>query len=128
MGEPACPGAAGPAPHGFTTHNRFIRGKAQAYVGPAGCEGIRYHGLDYMLLHNLYAIATPGTWNGPADADPCAVTADGAALIDAGIAPPEADILTHGSGGGGCGCDTRDEAPAWPLIVIVIACVLRRRV
>jgi hypothetical protein len=71
-GEPSCPGAT-PAVHGFTTHNRFIRGKSQAYVGPAGCEGVRYHGLDYLLLHNLYAIATPLTWNGEPDADPCAV-------------------------------------------------------
>lgn len=77
-GEPACPGAAGPAVHGFTTHNRFIRGKAQAYVGPPGCEGIRYHGLDYMLLHDLCAIATPGTWNGSSDGDPCAPVTGGA--------------------------------------------------
>jgi hypothetical protein len=39
--NPGCPGPSGPAPHGFTTHNRYIRGKSQAYVGPTGCEGVR---------------------------------------------------------------------------------------
>ena len=88
--DPACPGAAGPAPHGFTIHNRFIRGRSQAYVGPPGCEGMRYHGLDYMLLHNLYAIATTGTWNGSPDADPCAPPpAVDAGRPDAATPPPQ---------------------------------------
>ena len=124
-----CPGSSGPAPHGFTTHNRYIRGKAQAYVGPAGCEGIRYHGLDYMLLHNLYAIATPGTWNGSPMADPCAIVPD--TTTDAGVTPggdagdPDPDMAGAPSG---CGCRTADRAPpAWPLFALVLACVLRRR-
>lgn len=96
-GEPGCPGAT-PAPHGFTTHNRFIRGKSQAYVGPANCEGIRYHGLDYMLLHNLYAIATPLTWDGDPAADPCAVL-------------PEPDPDGGNPGGGDAGVDPDPEVP-----------------
>jgi MYXO-CTERM domain-containing protein len=128
-GEPACPGASGPAPHGFTTHNRFIRGKAQAYVGPPGCEGIRYHGLDYMLLHNLYAIATPGTWNGSPDADPCApLTApDGAALTDAGTTPTGDADTTSADPPAGCGCRSSDGAPAWPMFALLGAWILRRR-
>ncbi|HEX5063830.1 MAG TPA: MYXO-CTERM sorting domain-containing protein [Kofleriaceae bacterium] len=127
-GEPACPGPNGPAPHGFTTHNRFIRGKAQAYVGPPGCEGIRYHGLDYMLLHNLYAIATPGTWNGSPSADPCApVVGDGAPATgddggingDAGIDPTSSPA--------GCGCRSTEPGATWPLFVIAVAWSVRRR-
>lgn len=132
--DPGCPGPSGPAPHGFTTHNRFIRGKSQAYVGPDGCEGIRYHGLDYMLLHNLYAIATPGTWQGDPNADPCAIPPDGypdaapgtipdaAGGSDAGN-PPGADETP-----GGCGCDvSRRSSPTALLVGISLLWTLRRR-
>jgi hypothetical protein len=125
--EPACPGPSGPAPHGFTTHNRFIRGKSQAYVGPTGCEGIRYHGLDYMLLHNLYAIATPATWNGDPAADPCApVAPDGAPTTggDAGIDDPDPNDPNDPPAG--CGCRARSGASSW-LLFIVTALLLRRR-
>jgi MYXO-CTERM domain-containing protein len=127
-GEPACPGASGPAPHGFTTHNRFIRGKAQAYVGPAGCEGIRYHGLDYMLLHNLYAIATPGTWSGSPTADPCApVLGDGTPATggDGGINSDAGTDPTNPPAG--CGCRSTEPGATWPLFVIAVAWSLRRR-
>jgi MYXO-CTERM domain-containing protein len=129
-GEPMCPGAAGPAPHGFTTHNRFIRGKSQAYVGPNGCEAIRYHGLDYMLLHNLYAIATPLTWNGSPDADPCAPIAmppDGAPTTgdDAGV-DPSSDAGTDPAPPAGCACNTTGM-PSWLLALVVIMLVRRRR-
>jgi hypothetical protein len=119
-GEPACPGP-NPAPHGFTTHNRFIRGKSQAYVGPTGCEGIRYHGLDYMLLHNLYAIATPGTWNGDPAADPCAIVADvdPASASDAG--PTDGDAGTIDSGG----CDASKHDLSWPLLVLLLPWLMR---
>lgn len=140
--DPACPGPDGPAPHGFTTHNRFIRGKSQAYVGPDGCVGIRYHGLDYMLLHNLYAIATPGTWDGSADADPCAVLpgepdaapGDGP---DAGGGPGQPDAGGPGGPGGdndmpgGCGCATSSRGgsstPTGLALVVAVAWTLRRR-
>ena len=128
--DPSCPGTSGPASHGFTTHNRYIRGKSQAYVGPQGCENIRYHGLDYMLLHNLYAIATPGTWNGSATADPCAILPDGA--VDAGVQPPSGDAgttdpMTDPPGApAGCGCRTSTPT-AWPLFALAFAFVLRRR-
>lgn len=127
--DPRCPGPAGPASHGFTTHNRYIRGKAQAYVGPPGCDGIRYHGLDYMLLHNLYAIATPGTWNGSPTADPCAVLPDG---------PDDAGVTAGGDAGNedpsgadaapGCGCHTGGDATtAWLLGAIAAGLVTGRR-
>jgi uncharacterized protein (TIGR03382 family) len=123
--EPSCPGPNGPAPHGFTTHNRFIRGKSQAYVGPTGCDGIRYHGLDYMLLHNLYAIATPGTWNGSPAADPCApVASDGAPVVDgdAGIDP--GTPADPPAGGGGCNAQS---GAAWWQLLVLVAMLLRRR-
>jgi uncharacterized protein (TIGR03382 family) len=125
--EPACPGSSGPAPHGFTTHNRYIRGKAQAYVGPDGCEGIRYHGLDYMLLHNLYAIATPGTWNGSPTADPCAIPPDNA--TDAGVGvdgDAGGSDSTDDAATSGCGCRHSDRTPAWPF-ALAFAWMLRRR-
>jgi hypothetical protein len=123
-GEPACPGPT-PAPHGFTTHNRFIRGKAQAYVGPPGCVGVRYHGLDYMLLHNLYAIATPRTWNGDPNADPCAVVSDDIGTTGDVTMPPDADTIepTHT---GGCGCAARGDANI-PVLAIAIMWILRRK-
>jgi MYXO-CTERM domain-containing protein len=126
--EPACPGPSGPAAHGFTTHNRFIRGKSQAYVGPDGCEGIRYHGLDYMLLHNLYALATPGTWNGSPDADPCApVTPDGMSVggNDAGVDPDD-DMMPDDESPAGCACRANGGGPSW-LPLVIGALMLRRR-
>jgi MYXO-CTERM domain-containing protein len=129
-GDPACPGAAGPAPHGFTSSNRFIRGKDQAYVGPPGCEGIRYNGLDYMLLHNLYALATPGTWNGSPDADPCAtppMTDAGTTITGDASNPAGGDAGTQAtSPPAGCGCQTTG-GPAWPLLAIVLVALRRRR-
>jgi uncharacterized protein (TIGR03382 family) len=128
-GEPACPGAT-PAPYGFTTHNRFIRGRDQAYVGPPGCVGIRYHGLDYMLLHNLYAIATPGTWRGSPSADPCAPVpaADaGATATGDGDAGTQTGGAGTGQPGGGCGCQTDLGAPPWFPVAAVLAWLARRR-
>lgn len=128
MGDPKCPGAAGPAVHGFTTHNRYIRGKNQAYVGPTGCEGIRYHGLDYMLLHNLYAIATPLTWNGDPAADPCAalpMDPDGGTTANpdgGGIDDPD----DPSSPAGGC-CETNQTPPPWWFVVAIALYLCRRR-
>ncbi len=62
--EPASPQPGGPAVHQFTRSLRFLRGKDEAYTGEVGSEGHRFPGLDYMLLHNLYAIATPSSWEG----------------------------------------------------------------
>ena len=59
---PASPRPAGPNPHGWSTENRFIRAKSRHYSGADGSDGQHYHGLDYQLLHNLYAIASPSTW------------------------------------------------------------------
>jgi MYXO-CTERM domain-containing protein len=128
-GDPMCPGPGGPAPHSFTTHNRFIRGKSQAYVGPEGCENTRYHGLDYMLLHNLYAIATPGAWHGDPAADPCTplvVDPDGPPPMggDAGVDPVDPEDPTAP---GGC-CDAkRDAGGAWLLGLGVLVLLRRRR-
>jgi len=130
--EPGCPGPSGPAPHGFTTHNRFIRGKTQAYVGPPGCDGIRYHGLDYMLLHNLYAIATPGTWNGSPTADPCAIMVDGPITPEDAGARPDGMVGAGGEDGddppAGCGCSSSNHGRStWPLFAIAMLWILRRR-
>ena len=60
------------AVHGWTVSSRFIRGGDSHYVGPAGSDGRTFPGLDYMLLHNLYATASPELWpNGTGD-DRCA--------------------------------------------------------
>jgi uncharacterized protein (TIGR03382 family) len=79
-----------------------------------------------MLLHNLYAIATPGTWNGSPDADPCApVAPDGAPVVegDAGVDPgTPVDPPT-----GGCGCHAQSGAGSWPLFVLVAVLLRRRR-
>lgn len=140
-GEPACPLPGGPAPHGFTTHNRFIRGASQHYVGSPGCEGLRYHGLDYMLLHNLYAIATPATWAGSPDADPCA-TVDGGSDAgpdasvggDAGPEPADGGAPDAGSpaeGGSGCACalaaGPNDHADLAFAVCVGLAWLSRRR-
>ena len=109
-GEPAHP-SSGPAPHGFTTSNHFIRPKDQAYVGSPGCEGLRYVGLDYLLLFNLYAIATPATWAGSSGpgVPECGATGGSGGTSGSGGAPsggaagaggPTAD----GSDDSGCGC------------------------
>ncbi|HEY5934314.1 MAG TPA: hypothetical protein VIU61_06765 [Kofleriaceae bacterium] len=128
--DPSCPGPSGPAPHGFTTHNRFIRGKSQHYVGPTGCEQVRYHGLDYMLLHNLYAIGSPLTWNGDPNADPCAILSDGpGAGGDAGSNAGGGDAGSGDGdrGGGGC-CDTSGTgAPTTVLTALALAALLGRR-
>jgi hypothetical protein len=125
--DPACPGAAGPAAHGFTTHNRFIRGKSQAYVGPNGCENVRFHGLDYMLLHNLYAIGSPLTWNGDPDADPCAILPDGPSLGgDAGTTGGGDAGFGFDDQAGGC-CGASRDASGWPLLALALAWMLARR-
>jgi hypothetical protein len=127
-GDPMCPGAAGPAAHGFTTHNRYIRGKAQAYVGPQGCENIRYHGLDYMLLHNLYAIATPLTWNGSPSADPCAEPplVDGGTSTDPDAMNPDNPGGETSPPGAGC-CDANHAPPPWWCVLAIALCLRCRR-
>jgi MYXO-CTERM domain-containing protein len=82
-----------------------------------------------MLLHNLYAIATPGTWNGSPDADPCApvTTPDGAALADAGTTATGDAGTTTADPAAGCGCRSSDGAPAWPMFALLGAWILRRR-
>lgn len=72
-GEPVNPLPGPPLAHGFTSCNRFIRPKAQHYVGQPGGNGRRYSGTDFLLLHNLYAIATPATWTKGAGVAPCSV-------------------------------------------------------
>lgn len=60
----ASPWPDGPAVHGFTRSNRFMRGTDTSYSGEEGSDGYRYNGLDYLLLHNLHAIANPSSWEG----------------------------------------------------------------
>ncbi len=61
--EPASP-YPGTAAHSFTSWNRFIRGANQAYTGPDDSEGLLFAGVDFMLLHNLLVLTTPGAWHG----------------------------------------------------------------
>jgi len=68
--EPVNPMPGPPAVHGWTTNHRFFRPKSQHYVG-SGAEGLRFSGLDYLLLHNLYALADPSTWSGTSCGSPC---------------------------------------------------------
>lgn len=75
------------AEHGFTTSNRFIRPRDEHYIGSS--EGRRYNGLDYLLLHNIYAIASPAAWEG----------GDGAACDR--VPPPEGTSSTGGSDSSG---------------------------
>lgn len=124
-GEPSSP-RPGTAPHSFTSSNRFIRGTAQAYVGPEGSAGERYHGLDFMLLHNVYAIAAPHTWEG-GDAPAPGVCMPPAP--DAGPVRADAGTADAGLGGdaSGCGCrvGARGTAP-WALGLWLVAMLIRR--
>jgi MYXO-CTERM domain-containing protein len=123
--EPASP-QPGTAVHGFTRSNRFLRGKDQAYTGEPGSDGLRFNGLDYMLLHNLFAIATPATWDG----------GNGAGI-------PECSAAEGGAGGGssagpaaagedsGCGCRSapsgRAPADLGLLALAAVATIARRK-
>ncbi len=90
-GEPMNPGSAGPVPHQFTTNHRFTRPIEQTYVGAPNAEGMRYSGLDFLLLHNLYALATPSSWEGGPGGDACV---------------PWVPPVGGGAGGGGGGSAT----------------------
>lgn len=129
-GEPASP-QPGTSVHGFTRANRFLRGKDQAYTGEPGSDGLRFNGLDYMLLHNLYAIATPATWeggSGPGIPESCA---GDAGAPDAG-APDAGGAAGDGGSDGsdsGCGCRTAPGAGqrAWPALLAALAAVALAR-
>lgn len=133
----ASPQPAGPAVHGFTRSNRFMRGKATAYTGEQGSEGYRFNGMDYLLLHNLYAIATPATWeggSGPGVPKVCTDPPDGGSGGAGGSAGsgggPEA---SPANGDGACACRTAPgTAPVRPpldgaLVVIAFALGAARR-
>ena len=53
--------------HGFTSWNRFIRGAEQTYGGIESTAGLRFAGVDYLLLHNLLVLTTPGAWTDALD-------------------------------------------------------------
>jgi hypothetical protein len=57
LSEAPVTGPASPQPlpgmHGWATANRFIRARDQHINGSDYSAGREYHGLDYMLLHNL---------------------------------------------------------------------------
>jgi MYXO-CTERM domain-containing protein len=106
-GEPASPRPGGAAPHGFTSTHRFVRGKGSAYIGSEGSDGLRYSGVDYLLLHNLYALATPNTWNGNPMGPPCVATDGG---VEGGV-PGDGGRPGSGlDGGAGAGEDGEDPA------------------
>ncbi len=87
------------AEHGFTTSNRFIRPLDEHYIGSS--EGRRYNGLDYLLLHNVYAIASPSTWEG------------GDGLACDRVPPPEGTSSSGGSDSSGG--DTSASTGALPV-------------
>jgi uncharacterized membrane protein YgcG len=104
--EPANPRPGPPAVHGFTVSNRFIRSKDQHYVGQIGGEGMRYSGTDFMLLHNLYAIATPATWTqGPGVAPCSAPETDGGASSGASASGGGSSGAGASSSGGASSAD-----------------------
>ncbi len=131
------------ASHGWTVSNRFVRPSDQHYVGAPGTEGSEFHGLDYMLLHNLYALATPEAWLG-ADVPgwcgeagtgdtggPPGDSADTGAppIDDAPGSPPQASETKPADPdrpAGGCGC--APTAPSAPIgIAWLSAALLGRR-
>jgi MYXO-CTERM domain-containing protein len=132
----ASPKPAPVATHGFTRSNRFMRDKQTAYTGEPGSEGYRFNGLDYLLLHNLYAIATPATWQGGSGpgVPACAAPEPDAGANDAGSGGsggPDASAANGGaSDDGGCGCRTAREGSSssapW-LALFVFAALLNRR-
>ncbi len=105
--QPASP-RPGTAVHSFTTWNRFIRGLDQAYVGPEGSEGLRYAGIDFLLLHNLLLLTTPDAWDG-------VVVPNCPAAVETGG--------TEDSGG--CGCDVAPSPHG--LVWLVCAIWMARR-
>ena len=82
--EPVSPWPGPAASHGFTTSNRFIREKSEAYVGTENSEGRTYNGLDYLLLHNAYTLAAPHLYESAQNADPCDSLPPGAGGTGAG--------------------------------------------
>ncbi len=123
----ASPRPAGPAAHGFTRSNRFLRGKETAYAGEEGSDGYRYNGLDYLLLHNLYAVATPATWEGGSGPGVPECTE----LPDAGSPDGGSNGAAPSTDEGGCGCRTAAAgAPGsslW-LLALLVGAARRRRV
>jgi hypothetical protein len=117
--EPLNPKPGPPASHGWTTNHRFYRPKSEHYVG-SGADGTRYSGLDYLLLHNLYALVDPSTWAGSVCGSPCAGAPPCVGTVDAGVVVADAGIDagtvldagrtdagsgTGGGAGGGGGAD-----------------------
>ncbi len=129
-GEPAHPPAGQSAVHGFTSTNRFIRGKSSAYTGGDDAPGLRYSGVDYLLLHNLYALATPATWSGGSGPGIPQCTAPGS---DAGTPSPDGGPAAQGDGDSsesGCGCRLGSKPKpvrGWALALALAAAALRRR-
>jgi MYXO-CTERM domain-containing protein len=111
----------GKAVHGFTRSNRFMRGAENAYTGENGSDGYRFNGLDYLLLHNLYALATPSTWEGG--------MGPGIPACPAPASPSDPSVATD-EAHGGCGCRTSaaDGASAklWLLVLLVVGATIRR--
>ncbi len=134
--EPRSPRPGGPAAHSFTTSNRFIRPAALAYVGRDDSAGHQFHGLDFMLLHNLLAIAleapvpecgdpvTPPTDSGPGGSSDGGDGAD-AAAADGGGAGGGAPTVEMS---GGCAVSAgRPLNAPWAAVVVLAGAVLALR-
>ena len=106
-----------PASHGFTVWNRFIRGKSRHYAGSPGSEGTRYNGVDYLLLHNLYAIATPSTWSG----------GNGAGIPECPAPPPPTKASSDSDDGGGCSSAPGPGGASWGAAALLLLALRRVR-
>ncbi|MCC6216746.1 MAG: hypothetical protein IT376_17940 [Polyangiaceae bacterium] len=134
--DPSSPRPGGPAPHGFTVWHRFIRGRDKHYVGSPGSDGTRYNGVDYLVLHNLYAIATPSTWSGgsgpgvpecPTRTEPPPEAGTGGP--DSSSTPPRSGASPGGDGSCRAAPARSQRSPraAWWALGFTIGLGLRRR-
>lgn len=117
--------------HGFTRANRFMRGKAQAYTGEPGTAGIDFAGLDYMLLHNVYAIATPSTWEGGSGPGipECGASGAGGAGGSSGSGGSGGTSGAESEEDSGCGCRATGSGPvggAWLALALALLVSCRR--
>jgi MYXO-CTERM domain-containing protein len=136
----------GVAVHGWTTSSRFIRPREQHYVGAEDSEGFEFNGLDYLLLHNLYYLGTPGEWDGgpgegvpecPPPGPDAGPAPDAGAPLDAGQRDASlADASTADATGGDVspttddGCSCRVGGPSrtpWFWLSLMGVLLVRRR-
>ncbi len=124
------------APHGWTSMNRYIRPLEDHYDGGTGTEGQSYHGLDYLLLHNLYYTVSPGLWGIDAPEDTgttdtgttvTAPTTDTATTEPGPDDPVEPSANNRAGEKGGCSCQTSSGAVGFWFLPLLVGELARRR-